>query len=90
MRKNDIIEVDVTEVNPGYILIEHNGLPATLQIIDLTWKPGVVNPNVHVSVGDKISVKVMKIIGDRYSVSLREALPGGNPWDNPPFHIQPH
>ncbi|WP_044616191.1 hypothetical protein [Gynuella sunshinyii] len=43
-----------------------------------------MNPNDFVAVGDFIKVKVTKIIGDRFSVSLREAQPGGNPWLDPP------
>ena len=84
MKEGDIIEVSVTEVNPGYILIEYNEKPATLQVIDLTWKPGRVNPKDFVSVGDHVKVKVTKVIGEKYSVSLREALPNGNPWNKPP------
>lgn len=84
MKEDEIIEVNVKEVHPGYILVEHKGLPATLQVTELTWKPGIVNPNDYVSAGESISVKVLKVTGDRYSISLREAAPEGNPWRNPP------
>jgi len=84
MKQGDIIEVQVKEIHPGYIKIDYQGRDATLQIVDLTWKPGPVNPDDFVSVGDCIKVKVTKVVDDRFSVSLKEALPGGNPWLNPP------
>ena len=84
MEEGEIIEAEVQEVHPGYIKIEYEGKSATLQITELTWKPGLVDSSRHANVGQKLRVKVIKILGDAFSVSMREASLGGNPWDNPP------
>lgn len=81
---DQLIEVIVTKVEPGYIKIDYEGQPATLQITELTWRPGKVDSANYVKVGQKIRGKVNGIAGSEFSVSLREALLGGNPWDMPP------
>ncbi|MCH8490910.1 MAG: S1 RNA-binding domain-containing protein [Oceanicaulis sp.] len=84
MEVNQIIEVTVTKVEPGYVKIDYEGHPATLQITELTWKPGKLDSSDYVKVGQKIRVKVIAIAGNEYSVSLKQACLGGTPWDNPP------
>lgn len=85
MEVNQIIEVVVTKVEPGYVKIDFEGRSATLQITELTWKPGKLDSADYVSVGQKIRVKVMSVAGNEFSVSLREASLGGNPWSEPPM-----
>ena len=80
MELNQIIEVNVVEVNPSYVKIEFEGRQATLQITELTWKAGKIDSSDCVAIGQKIRVKVIAIQGKEYSVSLREASFGGNPW----------
>ncbi len=48
---NQIIEVLVTKVQPGYVNIEYEGRSAILQITELTWKPGRLDSSDYVSVG---------------------------------------
>lgn len=84
MEVNQIIEATVTKVEPGYVKIEYEGRPATLQITELTWKPGKLYSEDYVKVGQRVRVKITAIAGNEYSVSLREASLGGNPWNNPP------
>jgi ribosomal protein S1 len=84
MEVNQLIEVTVTKVEPGYVKIDYEGQPATLQVTELTWRPGKLDSSDYVSVGQKIRVKVNAVAGNEFSVSLREALLGGNPWDMPP------
>ncbi len=84
MEVNQIIEVTVTKVEPGYVKIDYKGRPATLQITELTWKPGKLNSSDYVKGGQRIRVKVIAIAGNEFSVSLKQACLGGNPWDNPP------
>lgn len=84
MKEGDIIKVRVNEVQPGYAKVDYNGQCATLQLVDVIWAPGPVNMHKFVAVGDLIEVKVTKIIGNLFSISLREVLEGGNPWLNPP------
>ena len=84
MEINQIIEVVVTKVEPGYVKIDFEGRSATLQITELTWKPGKLDSSDYVSVGQKIRVKVIAIAGQEFSVSLREASLGGSPWSEPP------
>ena len=84
MNINDIIQVVVTKVEPGYVKVDYNGHEETLQITELTWRYGRVNPEDYVRVGQSIRVKVIAVLGDRFSVSMREAALGGNPWENPP------
>lgn len=84
MKVNQIIEVTVTKVEPGYIKIDYEGRSATLQITELTWKPGKLDSSDYVKVGQNIRVKVTAVAGNEFSVSLREACLGGNPWNDPP------
>jgi len=84
MKLNQIIEVVVAEVEPGYVNVDFEGRPATLQITELTWKPGKLYSADYFSVGQKIRVKVIAIANNEFSVSLREASLGGNPWNDPP------
>lgn len=84
MEINQVIEVNVTKVEPGYVKVDYAGDSGTLQITELTWKPGKVDSSDYVSVGQRIRVKVNAVSGREFSVSLRQALLGGNPWDNPP------
>jgi ribosomal protein S1 len=84
MEVEQIIEVTVTKVEPGYVKIDYEGRPATLQITELTWKPGKLDSADYVKAGQKIRVKVIAIAGNEYSVSLKQACLGGSPWDNPP------
>ena len=84
MEVNQIIYVTVTKVEPGYIKIDYQGLSATLQITELTWKPGKIDSSAFVRVGQRIRVKVIAVAGNEFSVSMREACLGGNPWNNPP------
>lgn len=39
MEVDQIIEVLVTAVNPGFVKVDYEGRPATLQATELTWKP---------------------------------------------------
>jgi len=84
MEVNQIIEVTVTEVEPGYVKIDYEGRQATLQVTELTWKPGKLYTSDYVKVGQRIRVKVLEIKGNEFSVSLKQACLGGNPWDYPP------
>lgn len=84
MEVNQIIEATVTKVEPGYVKIEYEGRPATLQITELTWKPGKLDSADYVKVGQNVRVKIIAMAGNEYSVSLRQACLGGNPWNNPP------
>ncbi len=84
MEVNQIIEVAVTKVEPGYVKVKYEGRSATLQITELTWKPGKLDSADYVCVGQKIRVKVNAVAGNDFSVSLREASLGGNPWSSPP------
>lgn len=84
MKVNDLIEVKVTKVEPGYIKVEYEGRDATLQITELTWKPGRVTSSDYVTEGQVIRVKVTAVAGEKFGVSLREAALGGNPWLDPP------
>ncbi len=81
---NQIIEVLVTKVQPGYVNIEYEGRSAILQITELTWRPGRLDSSDYVSVGQQVRVKVVAVAGKKFSVSLREASLGGNPWSEPP------
>lgn len=84
MEVDQIIEVLVTAVNPGFVKVDYEGRPATLQATELTWKPRALDSSEYVKVGQRIRVKVTAISGNSYSISLRQALLGGNPWDKPP------
>jgi ribosomal protein S1 len=84
MEVNQIIEVVVTKVEPGYVKVDYVGRSATLQITELTWKPGKLDSTDYVGVGQRIRVKVIAVAGQEFSVSLREASLGGNPWSSPP------
>lgn len=84
MELGQIIDVTVTKVEPCYVKIDYDGRSATLQITELTWKPGKLDSSDYVKVGETIRVKVIAIAGDQFSVSLREACLGGNPWNDPP------
>lgn len=84
MELNQTIEVTVTKVEPGYIKIDYKGKSATLQITELTWKPGKLESSDYLKVGQMIRVKVIAIAGDQFSVSLREACLSGDPWNDPP------
>ena len=84
MKENDIIEVKVTKVHPSYVKVEYLNKETTLQITELTWKAGKFESSDYVQEGDSIRVKVIKVEGERFSVSMRQACFGGNPWDQAP------
>jgi len=83
MELNQVINVVVVKVHPSYVKIEFEGRQATLQVTELTWRAGKIDSSDYVSVGQKIRVKVIAILGNEFSVSLREASLGGNPWNQP-------
>ncbi|MBB6523019.1 S1 RNA-binding domain-containing protein [Pseudoteredinibacter isoporae] len=80
MRVNDIIEVVVIQVEEGFVKVDYHGKLAILQITELTWRAGKIAPEDYVNVGDVVRVKIIKVDGDLFSVSLKEAQAGGNPW----------
>ena len=77
------IEVVVKTVNDGFAIVEYQGVTATLVDIELTYEVGsIVKVSDFVSVGEKHTVKITAVDGDRYSVSLKQM--NKNPWLNPP------
>lgn len=84
MNIGDLIYVKATKVTPSYIKVSYSGKESTLLITELTWKAGKIDPEDYVKEGQTIRVRVTAIKGEKYSVSMREALLGGNPWAKPP------
>ena len=84
MKINDVITVLVTKVHPSYVRVEYQGKEAILQITELTWKAGKIISADYVKEGDDIRVKVIDVEGDKFSVSMRQASLGGNPWLSAP------
>ncbi|TQV74104.1 S1 RNA-binding domain-containing protein [Aliikangiella marina] len=80
----EIIKVTVTKVHPSYVKVEYEGREATLQIAEITWRAGKMYSSDYVKEGQQIRVKVVAVEGDAFSVSLKEASYGGNPWKSPP------
>jgi len=84
MKINDVIKVLVTKVHHSYVKVQYQGKESTLQITELTWKTGKLDVSQYVKEGEEIRVKVIKLDGERFSVSMKQALLGGDPWLNAP------
>ena len=84
MKVGQLIDVTVTEVHSGYASVDFQGKAATLQLTEITWKTGSLCLFDYVQIGKKIRVKVIAILGEAFSVSLKQACPDGNPWDKSP------
>ena len=78
MNVGDLIEVTVNQVHESHVLVEYNRNVSTLQIPEITWDAGKIEVNDYLKVGEKITVRVIAVEGDRFSTSLKQV--SENPW----------
>ena len=84
MEVDQIITVRVKEVSDHIVKVDYNGRVGSVQIIDLTWRRGRIEPSEIVAVGDDVKVRVLAISEQLFSASIKDVYPDDEPWLNRP------
>ncbi len=79
MKEGDILRVRVVGVHDWGVDVAHDDAVGFVQPIELSWTPGV-SPHEVVSLGDEVDVRVYALTERRFFASIRQASPGGDPW----------
>ncbi|PWQ95192.1 S1 RNA-binding domain-containing protein [Leucothrix arctica] len=82
MEIGGLIRVTVNRVEEGFALVDYKGHEATLQQTEFTWDAGLVEPSDFVKKGDEITVKVIALKNERFSISLKQVIE--SPWNSSP------
>lgn len=87
LQEGQIIEGTVQRLTDFGAFVDVGGVDGLVHVSELAWHR-VQHPSDVLSEGDRVKVKVLKVIpeSERISLSLKEAVPG--PWEEVDQHIQ--
>ena len=80
MNEGDIIEGIVKNLTDYGAFIDLGGIDGLLHITDISWKK-IKHPSQHLSIADKIKVKVLALDKEKHRVSLGLKQLDQDPWD---------
>ena len=80
INEGDIIEGIVKNLTDYGAFIDLGGIDGLLHITDISWKK-VKHPSQHLSIADKLKVKVLALDKERHRVSLGLKQLDQDPWD---------
>lgn len=80
LNSGEIVKATVTSIETYGFWVEIDGSKGLVKIVDITWEPGKVEVEEHVSVGDVVRIKVLNSLDDTFHASLRDVHPEDNPW----------
>ena len=80
MKRDQIVTVLIEEVTEHVIKVSCKGKHGVIQIPELTWNIGTIDPNIYVKKGNLIKTRILKVTDTTFSASIKKLQNNNDPW----------
>jgi small subunit ribosomal protein S1 len=83
IKQGDIVRAEVVDVKENGIYLRHDDAAGFVNVTNITWKHGRVDPSSYAKKGQCVDVIVYAVAADRFYASIKDLHPENNPWKDP-------
>jgi small subunit ribosomal protein S1 len=83
IKEGDTIKALVVEAKDNGLYLRHEDKDGFINVTNITWKQGRVDPRDHAKAGDHIDALVYAVTPAQFYASIKDLHPEDNPWRDP-------